>query len=112
MTAPKQYLVELIGTRPTWPDDMTPDEEAIMSEHYLYLKKLTHDHKVIAAGPVFDFKFGLIILQVASEQEAKDIMAKEPSVVQGVHTYKMSEMRVSLLCDYTPFSKKVSRPNR
>lgn len=110
MTAPKHYLVELLGTRPTWPDDMTPDEEKIMSDHFQYLKKLTHDHKVVMAGPVFDFKFGLIILQVESEQEALEIMAKEPSVTDGLHTYKMSEMRVSLLRDYMPPYRFVDKP--
>lgn len=110
MALPKHYLVELIGTRPTWPDDMTPDEEKIMAEHFEYLKKLTHDRKVIAAGPVFDFKFGLVILQVESEHEAHEIMDKEPSVVIGLHTYKMSKMRVSLLCDYTPPFRFVAEP--
>lgn len=110
MNTPKHYLVELVGTRPTWPDDMTPDEEIIMSEHFEYLKKLTHDHKVVMAGPVFDFKFGLIILQVESEREARDIMANEPSVTSGLHTYKMSEMRVSLLRDCTPPTRFVEKP--
>ena len=110
MDRPEHYLIELIGTRPTWPDDVTPEEMKIMSEHFQYLKKLTHDKKVITAGPVFDFKFGLIILQVASEKEALEIMDTEPSVVAGLHTYKMSKMNVSLLCDYTPPYRYVSEP--
>ncbi len=110
MERPEQYLVELIGTRPTWPDDVTPEELKIMSKHFQYLKRLTHDKKVITAGPVFDFKFGLIILQVASEQEAHEIMDTEPSVVAGLHTYKMSKMNVSLLCDYTPPYRFVTEP--
>ncbi len=110
MSQPKQYLVKLLGTRPTWPDDMTEDEMKVMSEHFMYLKKLTCDHKVVTAGPVFDFKFGLIILQVQSEDEAREIMANEPSVVKGLHTYEMSPMTVSLLRDYTPPDRFVAAP--
>jgi len=42
------------------------------------------------AGPVFDAKFGLIVLSVDSEREAKEIMDNEPSVKAGVHTYTIS----------------------
>jgi len=79
---------------------MTPGEERIMTDHYFYLKELTAKKKVITAGPVFDPVFGLIILQTESEEEARSIMDNEPSVVQGVHTYKISPMRVSLLIDH------------
>ena len=87
MAQPEHYLVKLLGTRPNWPDDMTADEEKIMSEHFMYLKRLVHGRKVITAGPVFDPVFGLIILEVESKEEALEIMSKEPSVVSGVHTY-------------------------
>jgi len=95
----KQYLVKLLGTRDGWPDNMTPDEEKIMDDHYNYLKYLVKKNKVLIAGPHFQPVFGLIILDVASEEEAKAIMEKEPSVVQGVHTYEISELRVSLFAD-------------
>ncbi|MEW5922536.1 MAG: SRPBCC domain-containing protein [Candidatus Zixiibacteriota bacterium] len=101
MEKPKeQYFVQLIGTRDGWPENMTPDEERIMNEHYYYLKDLVAQKKAIAAGPVFDPVFGLIILQTESRDEALHIMDNEPSVVQGVHTYKISPMRVSLLADF------------
>ena len=98
---PKEnYFVQLIGTRDGWPDNMTADEERIMTEHYYYLKDLVTRKKVITAGPVFDPVFGLIILRTDSKDEALQIMDNEPSVVQGVHTYTISRMTVSLLSDY------------
>jgi len=97
----QHYFVQLSGTRDGWPDNMTEREEQIMQEHYEYLKKLTAEGKVLMAGPVFG-KFGLIVLQVYSEAEAKEIMAAEPSVKQGVHTYEMTPMVASLMADYTP----------
>lgn len=110
MSQPKHYFVKLIGTRPNWPDNMTADEEKIMSAHFMYLKKLVHDRKVITAGPVFDPIFGLIILQVESKDEALEIMSKEPSVVGGLHTYEMAAMRLSLLCENRPTDRYVENP--
>jgi uncharacterized protein YciI len=97
MTAPKHFFVKLLGTREGWPESMTEQEQAIMSEHFLYLKSLTEEGKVLMAGPVFEPVFGLVILEVDSEQEALDIMKHEPSVRDGAHTYTMHEMKVSLL---------------
>lgn len=90
------FMVELLGTREGWPADMTPDEEKIMDEHYTYLVNLMNQGKMLLAGPVFN-QFGLIVLEVADEAEAKAIMDKEPSVVAGVHRYEMHRMVASLL---------------
>ncbi len=98
-TPPKFYLVELHGTRPGWPDNMTKAEEAILGEHFDYLKELTAKGVVLMAGPVWG-KFGLVVLKVANEEAARAIMDEEPSVVKGLHTYHLSEMVVSLLSDY------------
>lgn len=97
-TKPKSYLVELKGTRPGWPEDITKDEEKIMEEHFQYLKELTLKGKVLMAGPVFG-QFGLIVLRVSGEEEARQIMNSEPSVVHGVHTYDLYEMITSLMAN-------------
>lgn len=98
-TRSKSYLVKLIGTREGWPEKMTDNEKRIMGEHFLYLKELTLKGKVLMAGPVFD-EFGLIVLRVSGEDEAREIMAAEPSVAQGVHTYEMTEMVTSLMAHH------------
>ncbi|MFH1699548.1 MAG: YciI family protein [Candidatus Zixiibacteriota bacterium] len=95
----KQYLVRLLGTRDGWPEDMTKDEEKIMEKHFYFLKDLVKKKIVLMAGPVFDFKFGLIVFQVESEERIKEIMKDEPSVVAGIHTWDFSEMRVSLMAE-------------
>ena len=97
--APQFYLVELHGTRDGWPDNMTKEEEAVLGEHFAFLKELTAKGKVLMAGPVWG-KFGLVVLKVQSEAELKEIMDKEPSVVKKVHTYTFSPMVVALLSDY------------
>jgi len=95
----EQYFVRLLGTREGWPDKMTEREEAVMGEHYLYLKELTAKRKCLMAGPVYE-PFGLVVLQVESEAAAREIMEKEPSVVAGVHTYELTPMVVSLMADH------------
>ena len=93
------YLIRIRGTRPDWPDNMTDRETKVMHDHFLYLKKLTEEKKVLMAGPVFDERFGLVILRVQDEREAVSIMDKEPSVVAGVHTYEIHPMKVSLMAE-------------
>ena len=106
---PQHYLIELLGTRKGWPENITPDEERIMEEHFLYLKDLTVKGKVLMAGPVFG-QFGLIVLEVESEDEATAIMTAEPSVVQGVHTYQMYPMVASLMASKVPSFRYVKNP--
>lgn len=102
MPEQKHFFVRLLGTREGWPDDITPEEEKIMAEHYQYLVEQVRKGNCIAAGPVFDPVFGLIILKTESREAAEAIMAAEPSVKAGVHTYEMSEMVLSLLANDTP----------
>jgi uncharacterized protein YndB with AHSA1/START domain/uncharacterized protein YciI len=108
--SPLHFFVELLGTRPGWPDQMTSDEEKIMSEHFAYLRKLTAQKKVLMAGPVFGNVFGLVILQADTREEAEAIMAAEPSVVQGVHTFSMRPMRCALLAHHVPSDRYVAEP--
>jgi uncharacterized protein YndB with AHSA1/START domain/uncharacterized protein YciI len=98
--AVEHFFVQLIGIRPGWPENMTADEQRIMKEHYHYLKNLVAEKIVLMAGPVFDPVFGLIILRVRDKSAAMLLMENEPSVRQGVHTYKISPMTVSLMADY------------
>ena len=101
---PQFFLAELRGTRAGWPDNMTSDEERVMGEHFAYLKDLTAKGKCLMAGPVWG-KFGLVVLKVQSETEAREIMDKEPSVVQKVHTYEIYPMVVALLADFISRSR-------
>ena len=94
---PVQYIVYLKGTRETWPDDMTADEEEIMGKHFVYLQNLMYEGKMLLAGPSQGLKVGLVVLNVADEAEARRIMDVEPSVAGGVHTYELYPFVASLL---------------
>lgn len=110
MMQKKFYFAQLLGTRPGWPERMTADEERVMGEHFEYLKRLVGEKKVLMAGPVMEPVFGLIVLAVGSEQEARQVMDNEPSVVAGVHTYELHPMHVSLLADYQSSDRYVAEP--
>ncbi|MBD3218024.1 MAG: hypothetical protein GF310_07075, partial [candidate division Zixibacteria bacterium] len=70
MSQKEHYFVKLLGTREGWPQNMSDEETRIMDEHFAYLRKLVLQKKVVAAGPVIDPVFGLIMLRVDSEEEA------------------------------------------
>lgn len=110
MRGKHQFMAALNGTREGWPDEMTAEEKRIMVEHYHYLVDLTNEGKVVMAGPCFGL-FGMIVLEVDSEKEAKEIMAEEPSVVQGVHTYEMYPMKVSLMREKPITDRYVADPS-
>jgi uncharacterized protein YciI len=99
MDKKQHYFIRLLGKRPGWPEDMTPEEEEIMGEHFEYLKLLVKEKRVVLAGPVWKPTFGLMILRVDSEAEAQEIMKHEPSVKKGLHDFEMQEMVLSLLMD-------------
>jgi uncharacterized protein YndB with AHSA1/START domain/uncharacterized protein YciI len=111
MSQLQDYFVQLLGTREGWPKNMTPDEERIMSDHFDYLKRLISKKKVYMAGPVFDPVFGLIVLSAESEAEAREIVDNDPSVKNGLHTYTLSPMRVSLLADHRSTDRYVAEPS-
>jgi len=112
MQQPERFFGRLIGTRPTWPFDMTPAEEKIMDEHFERLKRLTMEKKVLMAGPCFDKPvFGLAILQVTDENEARAIMADDPAVKAGLMTFELAPLKLSLMADNRPTFRYVQDPS-
>jgi len=109
-TAPLQFFVQLLGTRDGWPENMAAEEERVMNEHYLYLKDLTFKKKVLMAGPCFEPVFGLIVLQVRTEEEARDIVDHDPSISSGLMTYKMQPFHLSLTAHHIPKDRYAAEP--
>lgn len=111
VSRPKQFFVQLLPTRDGFPENMTAEEERIMQEHFEYLKGLTQRGQVLMAGPCFDPTFGLVVVQAGTEEEAIALIDNDPSVVEGVNTYKMQQMRVSLMADNVPADRYVAEPS-
>ncbi len=100
-----QFIGELHGTREGWPKDMSEDEARVMSEHFVYLRQLTWLGKVLLAGPV-DMSYGLIALETENKEEAETLLAADPSVRAGLHTYTLKPFVASLLHGRARYSEQ------
>lgn len=76
------YFVRLVSPRPTFLQDMTDAERAIMRDHGVYWRGQLAAGKVIVFGPVADPKgpWGLGVLRVQHESEIARFEADDPAV--------------------------------
>jgi hypothetical protein len=89
----KSYFLKLIPCRPTFSQDMTPDERAIMMEHIIYWKKFLDEGRVLVYGPVMDPQavYGMGIVVTEDEEEVKALIAGDPA--GKINTYEYYPMR-------------------
>lgn len=87
------YFLKLMPPRPTFVQDMTDAERAIMQSHVEYFNALMAKGVVYAFGPVLDpaGPYGVAVIGVESEAERDEIMAKDPSV--GLNRFECFPMR-------------------
>lgn len=78
----------------------TPEEEAIIGEHFAYLKNATAEGIVVLAGPCLDETFGLIVFRAENEAAAQAFMHNDPSVKNNVMMAELHPMRISLLSNH------------
>ena len=78
----------------------TEKEEAIVGRHFEKLQGLLEEGKLILAGKTdgLDEKtFGIVILEVDSEEEARSIMENDPTVAEGIMKAELFPYRVALM---------------
>ncbi len=68
-----------------------------MKHHADYFAALFAAGKVVLYGPVRSAAgaFGVAVLEVESEGEAREIAGNDPSVVGGLNRFEVDSMRVS-----------------
>jgi len=95
----KAFLIRLQPVRATFVNDATKEEGKIMGQHFEYLKKLMSEGKIVIAGPSINGEksFGLIVLEVENEEEARKIMEGDPSYKAGVQKGEVLPFTISLL---------------
>lgn len=94
----KQYFyLKLIPPRPTFAQDITDEERALMEKHGAYCAEQFAAGKLLAYGPVMapDGAFGVAILEVADEAEARQFGENDPSVRAGMNRFEFYPMRVA-----------------
>ena len=89
----KHFALKLLPCRPTFSQDMTPEERAIMQQHIVYWRDLMDKGKVLVFGPVMDPKavYGLGIIEAEGEEEVKDFIANDPATT--INNYEWYPMR-------------------
>lgn len=78
----------------------TQREENIVDRHFEKLQKLLRDGKLILAGRTLNMDektFGIVIIEVESEEEARNIMNNDPAVLEGIMTAELFPYRVALI---------------
>jgi uncharacterized protein len=77
-------------------DHPTPEEEAILEEHFTYLKKAAEEGIVALAGPCTDDTFGLVIFRAENDEAANAFMFADPCVKKNVMVAELHPMRISI----------------
>lgn len=91
------YLYILHPYRHGFFEQPTPEEAAIMEEHFAYLRKAAEAGQVLLAGPCLDDTFGLVVFRAENEAAANAFMFNDPSVKKNIMAAELHPMRVSLL---------------
>ena len=94
----KQYFYfQLIPPRPSFSQDMTADERALMEKHVAYFADLFAAGKLLIYGPVMASggAFGMAVLEVADQAEAQGICENDPTIQAGLNSFAISPMRVA-----------------
>src|SRR5918999_1278863 len=89
------YLYRLTPPRPTFPADITAAEGAVMERHFGYWSDQMSRGAAVVFGPVADpaGTYGIAILNVPSEAEARSICAHDPAVTAKLgFTFGVHEM--------------------
>ena len=74
------FVFRLLGPRPTFPGDMTPEEADAMARHGEYWRELTRAGTAVAFGPVLDPAgvYGLAVVRADDETAAQAIADADP----------------------------------
>ncbi len=93
----EHYLIQYRPPRPTFADDATDTEAAIIGRHFDYLKQQFADGRVLMIGRVDDARFGLALVVASSEGDAQEIMEGDPAISEGVFTGELLPFRLAMI---------------
>jgi uncharacterized protein len=74
----------------------TPQETAVVEEHFQYLKIATETGRVILAGLCLDDTFGVVILHAEDDTVANAFMFNDPAIKENVMVAEIHPLRISL----------------
>jgi len=97
MTTKSTFIYVLRRVNPEPLAKMSQKEEAIVDEHFEYLKKRLTEGKLTLAGRCIEGEFGIVIFHADSEEQAEDFMKNDPAVKNGVMTAELHPFRIALM---------------
>jgi uncharacterized protein len=79
----------------------TEAEQVVLAEHSAHLQRLGEEGRVIVAGPSIagEDTFGLVVLAIEDEREARGVMEADPAVTGGIMTAELRPLRLSVMRD-------------
>jgi uncharacterized protein YciI len=108
-----EYLYLIRPTRQAMLEDgPTPEEAEIVSQHFTFLEELTEQGVVVLAGRTLNTdasSFGIVILNVASEELAYEVMSSDPAVKQGIMQAELYPYRIALMAETSPSARAQHR---
>ena len=90
------YLIIFRPPRPTFAQDATEKESAVIAEHFEYLKRLLSEGILLLAGRSEDAVMGIAVLQASDTEAADKIMRDDPAVREGIFSATLSPFRLAL----------------
>jgi uncharacterized protein len=90
------FLYRLQPPRPSFAQDMSPDEAEVMQSHVAYWQDLLGRGVALAFGPVLDPEdpWGLGLIDLDDEKAAREIGESDPAVKSGTCTYELVPMEL------------------
>ena len=88
------FVYKLTPPRPTFPQDASDAETAIMERHFIYWRGLFDQGHVIVYGPVADPSgtWGLAVIEAGTEHEIRAIGAADPAVRSRAFSFEVYTM--------------------
>jgi len=79
------FFCRLLPPRPTFAQDMSAAEAKAMQEHAAYWRDCMAKGQVVVFGLVADpaAAFGIVVIEVADESEARRLTANDPAIRAG-----------------------------
>lgn len=92
----QHFFYKLIPPRPTFANDITDMERGLMMAHVQYFHQHFLEKRVLIYGPVLAAQgsFGMAVLEVKDEAEARTIAENDPTILAKLHTFEISPMRI------------------
>jgi uncharacterized protein YciI len=97
MTTELTFIYVLRLATPESMAKMSSEEEAIIDEHFEYLKHCLTKGKLTLAGRCLNGEFGIVIFRAKSEGQAKDFMKNDPAVKKGLMVAELHPFRIALM---------------